>query len=208
MTWKLPFDDKFVTGDFGKIRKFKGAPTNPHRGTDWAPGAQKIIPNITAGTVALIKWSNIMGWGVVIKTDAKDTDGKPWYVSYHHLHCAKHGINCKGPKVHGDHSPFTSTKEGDRKELGEPVGRVGNTGSASSGAHLHACLSKTLKGAWSGTVYDLRKYIKAQAKKPSTARTAPQKSLEKPKTTPKTTKTPKTETKIIYACPHCKKELK
>lgn len=201
MTWQLPFDNKYVTGEFGKIRTFKGAPTNPHRGTDWAPGAEKIIPNITAGKVALIQWSNIMGWGVVIKTDAKDTDGKPWYVSYHHLHCAKHGINCKGPKVHGDHSPFKSTKVGDRKEIGEPVGRVGNSGSASSGPHLHACLSKTLKGAWSGTVYDLKAYVLKMSKKPSTRKPAAQKSAT-------TTKIAKTETKIIYACPHCKKELK
>ena len=204
-TWMLPFPDKVMTGEFGKIRTFKGAPTNPHRGTDWAPGADKVIPNVTAGTVALIQWSNIMGWGVIIKTDAKDKDGKPFYVGYHHLSCAKHGINCKGPKVHGEHSPLRSTKVGDRKEIGEPVGRVGNTGTASSGTHLHATLSKTLKGAWSGTVLDLKAHIKGQLKKASTSRTEPPKT---PAPAKKVAAAPKETTKVIYACPHCKKELK
>lgn len=180
--WQLPFPDKVLTGHFGKIRTFKGAPTNPHRGTDWAPGAETIIPNITPGKVALIKWSNVMGWGIVIETDDKDKNGKPWFVSYHHLHCKVHGINCKGPKVHGEHSPFHSTKVGDRKELGEPVGRIGNTGTASSGPHGHFCLSKTVTGAWSGQVYDLYAHIIAQAKKPTT------KPAAKPKVEPQTTK--------------------
>lgn len=196
--WILPFPDSAITGHFGKVRKFKGAPTNPHRGTDWAPGAEKVIPNITSGTVALIHWSNIMGWGVTIKTD----DG-PWYVSYHHLHCAKHGINCKGPKVHGEHSPLISTKVGDRKEVGEPVGRIGNSGSASSGPHGHFCLSKTLKGAYSGTVYDLYKHIKAEQAKPAESLPAP-KPAKVTKPVSAAIETPQ----VIYACPHCKKELK
>lgn len=197
--WMYPFPDRTITGHFGKVRTFRGAPTNPHRGTDWAPGAEKVIPNITAGKVALIQWSNIMGWGVIIETDAKDSDGKPWFVGYHHLHCAAHGINCKGPKVHGAHSPLFSTKVGDRKELGDPVGRIGNSGSASSGPHGHFTLSKTLKGAWNGKVYDLHAKIKAEQKK------AP-KPAPKAAETVKPSDTP--EPQIIFACPHCKKELK
>jgi hypothetical protein len=140
-----------------------------------------------------------MGWGVIIETDEKDTDGKPWFVGYHHLHCADHGINCKGPQVHGAHSPLFSTKVGDRKELGDPVGRIGNSGSASSGPHGHFTLSKTLKGAWNGKVYDLHAKIKAEQKKaPKPAVKAPQ--TVKPSDTP--------EPQIIFACPHCKKELK
>lgn len=199
--WMFPFPDSVITGHFGKVRTFKGAPTNPHRGTDWAPGADKVIPNITAGKVALIQWSNIMGWGLVIETDDKDTDGKPWFVSYHHLSCATHGINCRGPQALGQHSPLTSTRVGDTKDLGEPIGRIGNTGSASSGAHGHFCLSKTVKGAWNGKVYDLHAHIKAQrSQKPVTASSAKPAKPAAPVTQTKTT--------IVYACPHCKKELK
>lgn len=140
-----------------------------------------------------------MGWGVIIETDEKDTDGKPWFVGFHHLSCAKHGINCKGPKVLGAHSPLTSTKVGDRKDLSEPVGRVGNTGSASSGAHCHMTLSKTATGAWSGKVYDLYAQIESEAKAKPLAKTVQ-------KVAPKATNSAKTLT--VYACPHCKKELK
>lgn len=202
--WRKPFPDSTITGHFGKVRTFRGAPTNPHRGTDWAPGANKVIPNITAGEIALIKWSNIMGWGVIIKTDEKDTDGKPWFIGYHHLHCADHGINCKGPKVHGEHSPFYTSKVGDRKEMGEPVGRIGNSGSASSGPHGHFTLAKTVTGAWNGKVYDL--YAKIEAELKAAKKTAP----VKPSDTPTVQKTEQVSTKVetIYACPHCKKELK
>lgn len=198
--WQKPFADKTITGHFGKVRTFRGAPTNPHRGTDWAPGAEKVIPNISAGEIALIKWSNIMGWGVIIQTDDKDKDGKPWFIGYHHLHCAKHGINCKGPKVHGEHSPFLSSKVGDRKEMGDPVGRIGNTGSASSGPHGHFTLAKTVTGAWNGKVYDLYAKIEAELKSAKPAPKPP-----KPETQPAAVKT---ETVTVYACPHCKEELK
>lgn len=202
--WRKPFPDSTITGHFGKVRTFRGAPTNPHRGTDWAPGANKVIPNITAGEIALIKWSNIMGWGVIIKTDEKDTDGKPWFVGYHHLHCAHHGINCKGPKVHGAHSPFYSSEVGDRKEIGEPVGRIGNSGTASSGPHGHFTLAKTVTGAWNGKVYDLHAKIEAELKAAKKTKTA-----TAPKAEP-VQKSVKVSTKVetVYACPHCKKELK
>lgn len=191
MAWQLPFPDKLVTGDFGKVRTFKGAPSNPHRGTDWAPKGGTIIPAIASGTIKLIQWSDILGWVVVQTASWK---GKTYYIGYCHLHCAKHGVNCKGPKKLGDHSPLVSTKVGDKKKIGEPVGRVGTSGSASSGSHLHATLSKTLKGVFYGTVYDLRAFIKGTAEKPS-------ESLSEPKKIEKASK-------IVYACPHCKKELK
>jgi murein DD-endopeptidase MepM/ murein hydrolase activator NlpD len=164
MSWRQPFPDSTLTGHFGKIRTFKGAPSNPHRGTDWAPGAKKAIPNITAGKVALIQWSNILGWVLVIQAD-----DKPWFVGYCHLSCSVHGINCKGPAQKCS-TPFRSTKVGDTKDLGETIGRVGNTGSASSGSHLHATLSKTLKGVFSGTVMDLHAHIKANKAKPAAAK--------------------------------------
>ena len=201
-SWKAPFDDKFVTGDFGKVRTFKGAPSNPHRGTDWAPKGGTIIPAIADGTVKLIQWSDILGW-VLVQSAA--WNGKTYYIGYCHLYCAKHGVNCPGPKKAGDHSPFTSTKVGDKKKQGEPVGRVGTSGSASSGPHLHATLSTALKGVFSGTVLDLRAFIKGTAEKVTESKPAAQKS---PAPTKKVVAAPKETTKVIYACPHCKKELK
>jgi hypothetical protein len=151
-----------------------------------------------------------MGWGVIIKTDAVDPkDKKPWFVGYHHLSCATHGINCKGPKALGEHSPLKSTKVGDRKALSEPVGRIGNTGSASSGPHLHATLSKAATGAWSGVVLDLYKHITEMLKTPQAA---PQ-SVKIPEPQPKIAEKVEVPVKappapkLTITCPNCKMEF-
>lgn len=181
--WVKPFPDKTITGHFGKIRTFRGAPTNPHRGTDYAPGRVPQIA-VTSGTIKLIKWSNIMGWGIVYTGWA---DGKTWYVSHHHLACPTHKDKCNGKHD----NPF-SVKPGDKVTAGKPIAAnviIGSTGSASSGPHSHSCLSRTLTGAWSGKVYDLHAFILEQTPAAKTV-------------TPKAT-----EPKVIYACPHCKKEL-
>lgn len=184
--WVFPFPDSTLTGHFGKVRKFRGAPTNPHRGTDWAPGAKPIIA-VTKGTIKVVRFSSVMGWGVVHTGWA---DGKTWYVGYHHLDCPKCGAKCKG----NHDNPFP-IKEGDKVEGGKPIPglKVGNTGSATSGRHCHATLSRTPMGGWSGKVYDLYAMIKSQ------------------QPTPKPAAKPAAKTaavKTIYACPHCKKELK
>lgn len=179
--WIEPFAPNTMTGEFGKIRTFKGAPTNPHRGTDYAPGPNKVIPAIADGEVALIQWSNVLGWVLVLKARH---NRKTYYVGYCHLSCGEHGVNCKGPGVLGEHSPFSNTVEGQKKKQGEPVGRVGNTGSASSGAHLHITLSPALRGVFAGTVLDIREFIKGTAEKASVAAPAKQKSAPKAKTCP------------------------
>lgn len=199
MTWQKPFPDKLVTGEFGTRSAYRiKNGLGPHRGTDWAPKGNTVIPAIANGTIKLIQWSDVLGWVVVQTAWA---NGKTYYIGYCHLSCAKHGVNCKGPKKLGDHSPLKSTKVGDKKKAGEPVGRVGTTGKASSGPHLHATLSNSLKGVFYGTVYDLKGFIEEQAKKPSTGNTAPQISKKTAKTTKETVKT-------VHTCPHCGKELK
>lgn len=200
MTWQHPFPENTVTGEYGTLSEYRKARgMQPHSGRDYAPGAKKTIPAVAEGTVRLLQWSNVLGW--VLVHDAVGVDGKTYYIGYSHLSCDKHGINCKGPKVHGEHSPLRSTKIGDKKKLGEPVGRVGNTGSASSGAHLHLTVSKTVKGIFGVTSakLDPKKLIQQNSEGPA------------PKQTNKKTTSvvePKVETKIVFACPHCKKELK
>jgi murein DD-endopeptidase MepM/ murein hydrolase activator NlpD len=166
--WRSPFPESTVTGEYGTLSEFRRKNgLQPHSGRDFAPGANKVIPAIAAGTVRLIQWSNVLGW--VLVQDAKGVDRKLYYIGYSHLSCAKHGIDCKGPKVLGDHSPFKDTNEGDKKELGEPIGRVGNTGSASTGAHLHLTVSKTVKGVFGVTSakLDPKTVIQANAKGPA-----------------------------------------
>lgn len=196
--WKSPFPENTVTGEYGTLSEYRRQRgMQPHSGRDFAPGAKNTIPAVAAGTVKLLQWSNVLGW--VLVQDAKGVDGKTYYIGYSHLSCDKHGINCKGPKVHGEHSPLRSTKVGDKKELGEPVGRVGNTGSASSGPHLHLTVSRTVKGVFGVTSAKLDP--KAEILKNSKG-SAPKQANKK------TEKVVEPKVEVIYACPHCKKELR
>lgn len=146
MIWQHPFSKRTISSRFGATANR----VNPHRGTDYAPGALSRIPAVTDGKVALIQWSNVLGWVMVQQT----ADG--WFIGYCHLNCATHGINCKRQ---GCDSPYKNLKVGDALTRGQSVGRVGNTGSASRGAHLHLTLSRDLKGVFAGKVYDIEKHI-------------------------------------------------
>jgi murein DD-endopeptidase MepM/ murein hydrolase activator NlpD len=94
------------------------------------------IPAIDTGTIKLIQWSKVLGW-VVVQT-AADERGKIWYIGYCHL--AKKPAYEVGHKVVGN----------------DIIGQVGGgkkfpSGSASTGGHLHATASKTLKGVFGTT---------------------------------------------------------
>ena len=165
MSWVMPFSEKFITGEYGTLSAFRRKKKmQPHSGTDWAPaGSNKgktLIPAIADGTIKLVQWSNVLGW-VVVQT-AADKDGKIWHIGYCHLACKKCGINCKGS--HGPEIAF-SVKVGDKVTAGDVSHglTIGNTGSASSGCHLHATASKAVKGVFGVTTdkVDLKKLILA-----------------------------------------------
>ena len=169
----FPFPDSQVTGHFGKIRTIRGKKTNPHRGTDWAAKRGTPIPAVSSGTVKLVQFSEVLGWVLVQTVFGKDKKTK--YVGYCHM----------------DTKP--TLKVGEKVKMGQEIGKIGNTG-FSSGPHLHATLSPSVKGVFSGTVLDLYKYLSENVEIPSTGRTAAQNSKETPK--------------IVHTCPHCGKELK
>lgn len=146
MSWKLPFPDKKITGHYGTLSEYrKKNGMQPHSGTDWAMPQGTAIPAIAKGTIKFVGESKVLGH-VIVQT-AADKDGKIWYIGYCHLQ--------KAPTL----------KEGDKVEAGDPVGLVGNTGSASSGPHLHATLSRKVKGVFGPTSdkADLYKAIKENA---------------------------------------------
>jgi murein DD-endopeptidase MepM/ murein hydrolase activator NlpD len=157
MAWQHPFDKKTITSRFGATANR----ATPHRGLDYAPAANTVIPAITGGVVRNIQWSDILGW-VVVQSGRDDVNARLVFVGYCHLSCAIHGPECKGPRVHGNHSPLTSTVVGSTKKIGEPIGRVGNTGSASRGAHLHLTVGPMVNSVFSGTVWDPEKFIDEQ----------------------------------------------
>ena len=163
----MPFPEKAITGEYGTMSDYRRKKKmQAHSGTDWSPaGSNKgktPIPAVAKGTIKLIQWSNILGW-VIVQT-AMDKDRKVKYIGYCHVSCGKHGVNCKGPKVHGAHMPIKK-KVGHKLAAGDTVAIMGNTGIASSGVHLHATLSNRLKGVFGVTAdkQDLKKAIKANA---------------------------------------------
>lgn len=119
--YKEPFA-KEQRGDlFGNLAPYRNG--KPHRGMDWHPPAGTIIPAITDGKVTQVFWSDVLG--NVVETFTNDG----LYVQYAHLK--------DKPK---------SLKKGSVVKLGQSIGRVGNTGAASTGAHLHLQLAKVPNG--------------------------------------------------------------
>jgi murein DD-endopeptidase MepM/ murein hydrolase activator NlpD len=103
----------------------------PHSGTDWAmPGGTK-IPAVGNGRIKFVGESAVLG-NVLVQSVA-DKEGNIWYIGYCHLQ--------KVPTL----------KVGDPIKVGETIGLVGTTGSASSGNHLHATASRKVKGVFGVT---------------------------------------------------------
>jgi len=177
--WRLPYDDRFITGHYGTMSDFRRRNgMQPHSGTDWARPRGTRIPAIAKGTVRLIQFSRVLGW--VLVQSAMDKDGKVWYIGYCHM----------------DNKP--GYKVGDKLAKSQTVGKIGNSG-MSSGPHLHATASKALKGVFgvTGAKVDLHKLILENTKG-----TAPEQEDKKVKKVVEQVKS-----KIVYPCPHCKKEL-
>jgi murein DD-endopeptidase MepM/ murein hydrolase activator NlpD len=144
--WRLPYADKYLTAHYGAMSDFRRKNNmQAHSGTDWARPKGSRIPAIAKGTIRLIQFSKVLGW-VVVQT-AMDKDGQIWYLAYCHM----------------DQRP--GYEIGQKLVKGQTVGLIGNTG-MSSGPHLHATASKTLKGVFGATQtkVDLYKLILANTK--------------------------------------------
>lgn len=128
--YALPFPKSSIPkgGDFGN----KEAPrTNAHRGVDFAIAGGTPIKSVSNGKVVVNKWSAVLGNVVAIE----DPKGIVW--GYCHLR---------------DASPL---KLGAEVVVGKTiVGKVGNTGSASRGAHLHFTCGSDINSPFQGWVQD------------------------------------------------------
>lgn len=119
MTYIDPFPGK--RGDaLGNLAPYRNG--KPHRGADWHPAENSVIPAITSGKIVKIFWSDVLGNCVVQLSDDK------MYILYAHL--------AKKP---------SSLKKGSTVAAHSPIGRVGGgantpSGTASTGAHLHLAM--------------------------------------------------------------------
>lgn len=200
---RLPFPVNTITGVYGSMSEFRRKNgLQAHSGVDFAPkGSNKgktPIPAVGNGTVRLVQFSKVLGW-VLVQTVWDIKKKKATYVGYSHLSCRTHGINCKGGH---DASLAIDLKVGDKVKEGDTIGIMGNTGSASSGVHLHLTMSWKVKGVFGITAekFDFIEWLETQQEAPK------QKDPQKAKVVlPQTIV--KEKPTIVYACPHCKKEL-
>jgi murein DD-endopeptidase MepM/ murein hydrolase activator NlpD len=139
MVWRHPFDKSTITSRFGVTAN---RPT-PHRGLDYAPAEGTNIPAVTKGTVRLVQWSDILGW-VLVQTAWDQINSKTIFVGYCHLK---------------DKPTLTV---GTAIRMGQTIGKVGNTGSASKGAHLHLTIGPSKTSVFTGLVFDPEKIIDQQ----------------------------------------------
>jgi murein DD-endopeptidase MepM/ murein hydrolase activator NlpD len=196
---RLPFPENTITGVFGSMSEFRRKNgLQAHSGVDFAPAGSNRgktpIPAVGNGTVRFVQFSKVLGW-VLVHTIWDIKLKKAAFVGYSHLSCRTHGINCKGGH---DASLALTLKAGDKVKAGDTIGIMGNTGSASSGVHLHLTMSWKERGVFGATSekFDFIAWLKTQQ---------PEKKQANPQTQ-KVVLPPKVET--VFACPHCKKELK
>jgi len=139
MTWRHPFEKRTITSRFGATANR----VSPHRGLDYAPKEQTPIPAVSKGTVRLVQWSDVLGW-VLMQTAWDQINGKAIFVGYCHLF--------EKPTL----------KVGAKLKMGQVIGKVGNTGSASRGAHLHLTIGPAEKSVFAGVVFDPEEIIDQQ----------------------------------------------
>lgn len=139
MSWRHPFPKKTITSRFGTTANRLTA----HRGLDYAPKEGARIPAVSDGTVRSVKWSAVLGW-VLVQSAWDGVKGRAVFVGYCHL------------------QEKPTLQVGDRVKIGQTIGKVGNTGSASRGAHLHLTIGPKVTSVTFGVVYDPESFIDEQ----------------------------------------------
>ena len=108
---------------------------NGHRGTDYKLASGTQLPALADNATYITSyWSEQLG-NVIVQQIGSN------YISYCHCLTA------------------SSLKPGTKLKAGQPIGKSGNTGTATSGAHVHVTRGTTERSAVSGTVTDYLAWI-------------------------------------------------
>lgn len=133
--WQHPFPKSTITDRFADTEPPR---VSPHRGLDYAPKSRALIPALTASVITQIFYSKCLGWICEMRSVQHGI-----YIGHSHLFCNKHNtVNCDGSDHDDGSTCMSRLKVGDRVAIGDPVGRVGNSGECSRGSHLHLTMSK------------------------------------------------------------------
>ena len=141
-----------------ELGNFASYRTQPHRGSDWSGNDGKIIKAITTGRVKKVFTSEQLGHCLIQST------GDGLHLLYAHM---------KSP---------SSRKVGEMVIGGETaIGVVGNTGTATTGSHLHCGLSAAPNPATASyaSLVDLHKHIDANSATPAAAPVAEKAPVKK-----------------------------
>lgn len=109
-----------IFGTHSELRKSLGL--GPHRGVDYAVPKGTPLKAVGKGTIVAVYESRVLGWVVELRTYV--TAEKIRVFAYCHLDKA-------------------DVKVGQQVKQGDVIGKSGNSGSATSGAHLHFMCGKT-----------------------------------------------------------------
>ena len=129
--YELPFSNPNLMDGWGSTCCGR---SNPHRGVDFPQGTGTPVPAVADGVVDRVTWTNCLGNVVVLR----HADGM--YSGYAHL------------------SAIT-VSEGAQVRRRDTVGRVGSTGTCTTGPHLHLTISPNAIGYTSGATVDPYVYI-------------------------------------------------
>jgi murein DD-endopeptidase MepM/ murein hydrolase activator NlpD len=135
--WILPFPDSDITCAHGIVDELH---PRGHRGTDYGKGtARKGAPikAVTRGKVVRSEWHENLGNVVVTSM----IGGKYAYF----CHLIEPGLPV-----------------GTIVDAGDVIGKIGNTGRYSFGAHLHCGISEKVEGVYAGKVESLPAFVKAR----------------------------------------------
>lgn len=138
--WQHVFPKKSITCAHGVVDKLH---PNGHRGTDYGKNGVTVgskIKAITDGKVVFSEWHHNLGNVTVIKLHT----GKYWYS----VHMLEPGLPA-----------------GTEVKFNDVIGKVGNTGAYTFGAHLHTGISPEPKGVYAGKVMDIVEYVDKQLAK-------------------------------------------
>jgi hypothetical protein len=131
--YRLPFNNPNLADGWGSTTNRP----NPHRGVDFAQAVNTPIPSVAKGVVRLKTYSSCLGNVVVVE----HPDGM--FSGYCHMNAQ------------------STLAVGATVEQRDVVGKVGNTGTCTTGPHLHLTMSPTQGGWAAGTTVDPYKYIQA-----------------------------------------------
>ena len=121
MTWIEPFPKNKRGDEFGNLAPYRNG--RPHRGLDWSVKEGSTIKAIATGRVIENAWSDVLGWYLIHSAEK----GKLFVIYAHLKEQSKLEVN---QVIRGGE---------------DVIGQVGNTGSATTGAHLHLSVAKTRK---------------------------------------------------------------